>query len=33
MESGVFGVQIERIDELPDPDYKTGLLRENAVKL
>jgi hypothetical protein len=28
----MFRRQIERIDELPDPEYKTGLLTENAIK-
>jgi hypothetical protein len=28
----IFRKTIERIDELPDPEYKTGLLTENAIK-
>jgi hypothetical protein len=28
----IFRKEIERIDNLPDPEYKTGLLTENAVK-
>ena len=28
----IFGKEIERIDELPDPENKTGLLTENAIK-
>jgi hypothetical protein len=27
----IFREEIERIDELPDPEYKTGLLTENAI--
>jgi hypothetical protein len=28
----IFRKEIERIDNLPDPEYKTGLLTENAIK-
>jgi hypothetical protein len=28
----IFRKTIERIDDLPDPEYKTGLLTENAIK-
>jgi hypothetical protein len=28
----IFRKEIERIDELPDPEYKNGLLTENAIK-
>jgi hypothetical protein len=28
----IFRKEIERIDKLPDPENKTGLLTENAVK-
>jgi hypothetical protein len=27
----IFRKEIERIDELPEPEYKTGLLLENAI--
>jgi hypothetical protein len=27
----IFREEIERTDELPDPEYKTGLLTENAI--
>jgi hypothetical protein len=27
----IFSKEIERIDNLPDPEYKTGLLTENAI--
>ena len=27
----IFRKEIERIDNLPDPEYKTGLLTENAI--
>jgi hypothetical protein len=27
----IFRQEIERIDNLPDPEYKTGLLTENAI--
>jgi hypothetical protein len=27
----IFRKEIERIDELPDPEYKTGLLTENTI--
>jgi hypothetical protein len=27
----MFRKEIERIDNLPDPEYKTGLLTENAI--
>jgi hypothetical protein len=29
----IFRKELERIDELPDPEYKTGLLTENAIKV
>jgi hypothetical protein len=29
----IFRKELERIDELPDPEYKTGLLTENTIKL
>jgi hypothetical protein len=29
----IFRKEIERIDELPDPEYKTGLLTENAISV
>jgi hypothetical protein len=29
----IFREEIERIDELPDPEYKTGLLTENAISI
>jgi hypothetical protein len=28
----IFREEIERIDELPEPEYKTGLLMENAIE-
>jgi hypothetical protein len=27
----IFRKEIERIDDLPEPEYKTGLLMENAI--
>jgi hypothetical protein len=29
----IFREEIERIGELPDPEYKTGLLTENAISV
>jgi hypothetical protein len=29
----IFREEIERIDELPEPEYKTGLLLENAISI
>jgi hypothetical protein len=29
----IFRREIERIDELPEPEYKTGLLIENAISI
>jgi hypothetical protein len=29
----IFWEKIERIDELPDPEYNTGLLKENAISV
>jgi hypothetical protein len=29
----IFRREIERIDELPDPEYKTGLLTENIISV
>jgi hypothetical protein len=29
----IFRKKIELIDELPDPEYKTGLLTENAISI
>jgi hypothetical protein len=29
----IFRKEIERIDDLPDPEYKTGLLTENAISV
>jgi hypothetical protein len=29
----IFRKEIERIDELPDPEYKTGLFMENAISI
>jgi hypothetical protein len=29
----IFKKEIERIDELPEPEYKTGLLTENATSV
>jgi hypothetical protein len=29
----IFRKEIERIDELPEPEYKTGLLTENAISI
>jgi hypothetical protein len=29
----LFREEIERIDELPEPEYKTGLLTENAISV
>jgi hypothetical protein len=29
----IFRKEIERIDNLPDPEYKTGLLTENAISI
>jgi hypothetical protein len=29
----IFRQEIENIDELPDPEYKTGLLMENAISV
>jgi hypothetical protein len=29
----IFRKQIERIDDLPDPEYKTRLLTENAISV
>jgi hypothetical protein len=29
----IFREEIEHIDNLPDPEYKTGLLTENAISI
>jgi hypothetical protein len=29
----IFREEIEHIDELPEPEYKTGLLTENAISI
>jgi hypothetical protein len=29
----MFRKEIERIDELPEPEYRTGLLMENAISI